>query len=726
MTTGTSAGHRLLTVMGALLGAAALCLLTESAIARMVGPDILLPFQAGRFLPGRMAREGAALVLCLALALTEQGRTLRARLWAALEKDRYRWLLSAVVTGLFLAWTLRVTVTSFMTSDEAGILSSIRSVPTQGPAGAANTFSNVLFCWLIGSLYAIDPDFWWYTGYHLAAIALSLTVIGRCILLLLRQRPHGPAEGVVIHALLCGGVFMYTAVELSFTVTPAVVGSAAVALVLCREKTPCRAGRVCADAASVLLMLLCYLQRKSTGQCLLCFFALAVGYQCLRIALDSGHRRAGRLAAVVCVLLAVLCLANGSDRVANSGSIARNGSYSAAESSRSQIVDFLIDDLTDEDFQSAGIPPELGTLLRGWFFMDERINTDTFNKLADAYHARQSADAQTGEDLPDSVVSYGKTLLTSIREDPQMLWRSLVLASLVCLAVGAAWYGGWRRCWPELLGCLCALGGACILLGYLIVQGRFPTRVFLVVILPAITTVLLLTLTAAGESAPGQRRRAPLGMIYLSAAAAAICCLASMYHVPHILDAATPADLFGQERATEDYADAHPDILFITNIYDGDLDPYHDSHYPANRDLWGDGGDTSRTEGRLYADAFFRDDVQFMYEQPSTIIPLLQYLTLDYGPVQARAVAKLTQTVAVADLDQVSPGRDYTGWYEQNGMTYYFRHGQALTGEQTIDGTAYTFAPAGAQAQLVAAPGPEGVIYTTDAYSLVAPEADRP
>ena len=84
-----------------------------------------------------------------------------------------------------------------------------------------------------------------------------------------------------------------------------------------------------------------------------------------------------------------------------------------------------------------------------------------------------------------------------------------------------------------------------------------------------------------------------------------------------------------------------------------------------------------------------------------------------------------TNTLFLADISRIAPAEpNYTGWYEQNGLTYYFRDGQALAGQQDIDGQSYTFAPAGAACQFAAAPGAEGAIYYTDAYSLVQPEAE--
>ena len=236
---------------------------------------------------------------------------------------------------------------------------------------------------------------------------------------------------------------------------------------------------------------------------------------------------------------------------------------------------------------------------------------------------------------------------------------------------------------------------------------------------------MLLTIPA-GQPDPDLspvRRRLAAGLSGALVPGLCVLCLLTVGAVPYTGSAVTRQEVFADQLAAEAWANGEPDTVFITNFLSQDADPFHDpAAYPANLSRWGGTGVTASAD-RHYADYFFADDVRFMYYQSSTLIPLMQYLTLDYGPVQALNTAKLTQNISVADLDRVTPGEGYTGWYEQNGMTYYFRDGQALTGEQTIDGKTYTFAPAGAQAQLAVAPGPAGVVFTTDAYSLVDPEA---
>lgn len=713
--------RKLLPILGAIVTALCLYWLSVTAATRSVavGPSGLFSLvPEGRPLMGRLIRLCVCVLLSFGLFLTPAGQKIRKALAAALARDAGRWLCSAVITALLFLWILRVTVLCYMTSDETGILSSVLAVANRGLAAGANSFSHVLFCGLLGGLYALFPHGYWYAWYHVAALLFSLVVIGRCILLKTSRLRWPFLCGVLLQAVFCGGMFLYAFAQLSFTVTPAVVGSAAVALVLCRHEVGSHRAGVILDVLGVLLMLLCYLQRPSTGRCLLCFWALAVAFQLVHLLRSSQARKPRQFLSLGVYTLAVLLLLGSCRLITRSGSYSSNAAYWRAESYRSLIMDYLIDDLTYEQFEQVGIPQELAVLLHGWYFMDERINTDTFKALADLYYTENpsaaSISAETAATLPEHLAA----LLSYIRSDPQMHWRAISLPALLILALAAFLRYG-REFWPEFLCSLFAMGGAFLLCLYLVIEGRFPTRVFLVVALPALVTMLLMALSVPGDIITPRKAPSLSVISGLSLAVLTLCAAQSVYTAPYTTEMASRETVFGDEWAIEDHLNANPNLLFITNIYDSNLDPFDPGLWAENERLWGDGGDTYRTD-RLYGPDFFRDDVRFLCQNPGYIMFMLQYLSLDNGPVQAVLTDALTQNVVVYDISQVSPGESYTGWYERNGFTYYFQDGQALTGTQIIDGAEYEFAPAGGASMMSVLNDDGGSsVYTTKAYSLI-------
>ena len=678
-----------------------------------LGPAVLFSFLAdGRLLPGRLAVLFLCVLFSLAYFLTSPGLRLRARLSRFAEKDGSLWLISLAVTALIVLWTLRVTVLSYMTNDDVYIIGTMVRTAENGLASAVTSFSHVLFCGMFAILYSLAPDVLWYLGYHVLALALSLVILGRCVLLKTRRLGWSTTSGLLMLSCV-HGLFLYSFAELSFTVTPAVVGSAAIALILCRSDVPRRGTRAALDIVGAVLMLLCYMQRPVSGRCVLCFWGVACAYHLLRLFLDSPGNRVRRMLSFAPYILAVLLLLGGARGMTRSDTYRQSSEYATAEHYRSLVVDYLIDDITFEEYESVGIPQELAVMLHGWYFMDERITTETFRELVNTHYANNADNA--------SPVSLIRQFVSSVLSDPQTAYRMAALL-LLFLASLAALIRCRRKYLPAFLTALCACGGAAILWLYLVSEGRFPIRVFLVVYDPALTLVLLSALTAPDGSAPAPPDRERAGSVpeALIVFCFYIACILCVSIVPHIQESVSHDDVFAEEMAVERYVGEQPETTFITNIYETNLDPIHSTTYPRNKVLWGACGDTYRSD-RLYADAFFRDDTLFLCQKPGYIQFLLQYLTLDFGPVCAEMKDHLIHDIVIYDVAQITPGEDYTGWYEQNGMTYYFENGQAVSGEKIIDGREYSFAPFGSASTLVIRDG-DSTIYTTDAYSLISGE----
>ena len=693
---------------------------------RIFGLGELFSFASeGVFLPGKLIVLCVSVALCLFLGLTAFGCSLRERLNKASKKDWVLWLMSLAVVIVFFLWTLRITVLSFMTNDDTALLRTFAGIPAYGLDYASDSFAHIFFCGLMSLFYRLDPEGWWYTGYHLVAIFCSCTIIGRCILLKTRRHGWPVLAGCLVHFFLCMGAIMYPLSELSFTVTPAIVGSAAVALVLCRHETEKKAARVALDIVSIVLMMLCYLHRPEVGYVVLCFWALAVAYQAIKTILIRHPQWKKRLLSLGLCVIVVLILVFVS-RAIKFSDATYDMDYWNAEYYRSMVMDYLMNDLTAEEFEAAGIPYELYTLLQNWYFMDERISTENFQNLVDLYYTTPAQQISTeSSPLLSSLFRALTELIESLCSGT--LRPCLTILSVLLLALSALSfirYG--RKYWLEFLCALCALGGALVISLYQVMKGRFLLRVFLVAFIPAIITILLSTLSLP-ETLPHSRRKSPKWLSALSILLIIGCfslCSITTHVVPYSDTAATREDVFNTQWQVESYANEHADILFITNSTTQNLDPLHGGSYPTNIKLWGGTGVTA-SSNRLYDGDFFRDDIRLMFETPGYpgyVMILLQFLTLDNGPVYAVDEAHLTDTIFIFDFEQISPADDYTGWYEWNGMTYYFENGQALTGTHVIDGTEYNFAPVGSQSPMFYLETTEGNIYTTKAYSLITPE----
>ena len=725
---------------GLVLCAAVLFWLWRTAYERRVFGlrRLFVFFEDGAFLAVPALLLGLAVLFAAALLCADSGRRLCRRAAGLADRSWGRWLLAFGVTSLIVLWGMRVTVTSYMTNDDVFFLQAVVRVPDEGPGVLSGTFSHILFGRLLGALYALAPAAPWYVGYHLGLLFCSFVVLGRCILLRTRGNPGAVLWGCAAHFALCGGVFLAAWAQLSFTVTPAVAGSAAVALVLSRHALPTRRGRVASDIGCTVLMLLCYMQRSQTGMALLCFWGLAMAYAAVKRMGESGFqiRRFLGLGAAALSLLALIAALH---RYTTANPY-YDGSYWNAEYYRALVMDYLSGSLTYEHYAAAGIPRELATSLHGWFFMDKRVDTALFRALAEIW---QSSAAGAG--AAAGLAGLPAQLALQLREEPNMLYRALAGLCALLMAVCAFVRRG-RRGWPELVCAAAAAGGALSMCLYLSYEGRIPLRAFLVPVLPACVTMLLMALcpadTMAAEGEEGgdaavpapdtgeetapevalsvRRGRLTRGAAVLSGGAFLVCCILSAHATPTAAEPLTRADLFSDQWTVEAYASARPEIVFVTNMYADNLDPFHSAVYPGNLVLWGAMGDTARpAEERLYADAFFREDVRFLCRNPAYVSFLLQYLTLDFGPVAAGVQDRLTDQIVVYALSRILPPDGGDGWYEWNGLRYYFRGGQALSGAQIVDGVPCEFGLPGADSPMTAVSLPEGTVYTTDAYRLL-------
>ena len=660
----------------------------------------------------------AALLTAAFFFLTAAGQELRVRLARVFCTEGGLWLASLLVTGFFVLWAFRVTVASYMTNDDVYYLQAVVDVPEEGLSAVAGTFSHILFGGLFGLLYGLAPEVWWYIGYHLFILTLSLCVIGRCVLLKARNGGSSLLWGSVLHFALCCGMFLIAYAQISFTVTPAAAGSAAAALMLCRHELRTRGGRAVSDIGSVVLLALCYMQRSQTGLALLCFWALAAVYQCVKL-LSPGRKKRliGLGVTAVCAAAVIFFL-----RRFQTSNPYYDASYWNAEYYRSMVMDYLSGSLTAEQYAAAGVPSELAVLLHGWYFMDERVTTELFRTLV-----QLSAESRAASNAAAGSLTMLLTMAEQLRGDPNILYRSLICTSLLIMTAAALLRHG-RRYWLEFCCALAAFGGAFLMCLYLSAEGRFPLRAFLVPALPAAVTMLLMALTVPEtdrDLPPPPRRRIADALALVSAAGFLLCSALAAHSTPTAAEALSREDLFSNQWIVEACAEEHPDITYITNMYADNLDPFHSAVYPENLVLWGAMGDTARpAEERLYADAFFREDVRFLCQNPAYVSFLLQYLTLDYGPAAALDEAHLTNAIYVYDLTRIVPAEGEDGWYDWNGALYYFRDGNALTGTQSIDGAAYEFAAPGASSPMTVVSAPEGTYYTTGAYRLLEGDAE--
>lgn len=148
-------------------------------------------------------------------------------------------VLMAVMT-LIIAWAIMPI--RFETNDDTGILMFLTGAKTGHPT-AETIFCNVLWGWLVSSLYSLNESIPWYTGIYMVLTLVVMTIV--CYLCLeLLQRTDTSNELNKKRLILGGGVFYalffsvfcYYTVIFQFTTIAAMCGMGAILIMIMSNK----------------------------------------------------------------------------------------------------------------------------------------------------------------------------------------------------------------------------------------------------------------------------------------------------------------------------------------------------------------------------------------------------------------------------------------------------------------------------------------------------------
>lgn len=283
----------------------------------------------------------------------------------------------------------------------------------------------------------------------------------------------------------------------------------------------------------------------------------------------------------------------------------------------------------EDIYKTIGWSKNLYDLSQGWFFMDSKINKDSFQILN-----------QCTEDFRDKASS--KERLYSAGVYLKQIWtyiptvRILLISELSMLAY---------FCWISFLkkdkllfvkasSVACASG---LMIVYLCLKGRLPLRAFQVCVLPAI--IILYTMFLEFRSRTFIEKSMKMYVMLI----AGICMIGNI-HLAHINSSAWDIGI-DLRMNMEKYAIQHPENIYVydsTMSYGAGPFVTYPVEKPTNYIFWG--GSTMfspiyerqiRLNGKntLYSDAFFDKNVYFASQRDIDDSSLIKYLTEEYGEV---------------------------------------------------------------------------------------------
>lgn len=542
------------------------------------------------------------------------------------------WLWGAGITALLWGFLLCFSDIYFAANDDQFIL---RAMTGFQPGGAPDFHPFLLgfYVYPLRWLQRFFPGVAWYSLLELLLLALALTVILKSLLQCWLRAGRRLRTGLLLcagYAALYGSNYL---ARVTFTVTGAMLGAAAVAQILsidCQSASDRSLLR--AMTLAILLLILCYGLRQLSLVPVLGYCGIAFLLRfCSFFGFGKQTKRSAR-PMLVAAGLALLILGGLFAGRALEIRLKQKQDALQWQQARSQVLDYInLKSLPSEALESVGWTDEQRILLDKWNTMDEAISTEALRSVRKNWYNSETT------------TTAGAAIEDLRWRSPWFVQTMVVLFGLGLFALFCAFRN--RRENPWLPLALLMTGLLCFLFFcYLALKGRLPYRAVTVALLPAAAMVFCLL----GECPlPTARKgwRAALGILLaVSMAAPLPALLGAVRRRRSPWDYNAHADMDAQ-------ALTHPDLLLIYStelVNDMRMFPDTSQGVPQNLTFWGGwsrGSDEYNAklaafglDGEHFTAAdWLRPELRFISLKEEPDETLLAYLRSELGTIQWEA-----------------------------------------------------------------------------------------
>ena len=562
------------------------------------------------------------------------GKNAQRRLHGLTHRNSARscWLWGAGITALLWGFLLCFSDIYFAANDDQFIL---RAMTGFQPGGTPDFHPFLLgfYVYPLRWLQRFFPGVAWYSLLELLLLALALTVILKSLLQCWLRAGRRLRTGLLLcagYAALYGSNYL---ARVTFTVTGAMLGAAAVAQILsidCQSASDRSLLR--AMTLAILLLILCYGLRQLSLVPVLGYCGIAFLLRfCSFFGFGKQTKRSAR-PMLVAAGLALLILGGLFAGRALEIRLKQKQDALQWQQARSQVLDYInLKSLPSEALESVGWTDEQRILLDKWNTMDEAISTEALRSVRKNWYNSETT------------TTAGAAIEDLRWRSPWFVQTMVVLFGLGLFALFCAFRN--RRENPWLPLALLMTGLLCFLFFcYLALKGRLPYRAVTVALLPAAAMVFCLL----GECPlPTARNgwRAALGILLaVSMAAPLPALLGAVRRRRSPWDYNAHADMDAQ-------ALTHPDLLLIYStelVNDMRMFPDTSQGVPQNLTFWGGwsrGSDEYNAklaafglDGEHFTAAdWLRPALRFISLKEAPDEALLAYLRSELGPVEWEA-----------------------------------------------------------------------------------------
>ena len=526
------------------------------------------------------------------------------------------WLWGAGITALLWGFLLCFSDIYFAANDDQFIL---RAMTGFQPGGTPDFHPFLLgfYVYPLRWLQRFFPGVAWYSLLELLLLALALTVILKSLLQCWLRAGRRLRTGLLLcagYAALYGSNYL---ARVTFTVTGAMLGAAAVAQILsidCQSASDRSLLR--AMTLAILLLILCYGLRQLSLVPVLGYCGIAFLLRfCSFFGFGKQTKRSAR-PMLVAAGLALLILGGLFAGRALEIRLKQKQDALQWQQARSQVLDYInLKSLPSEALESVGWTDEQRILLDKWNTMDEAISTEALRSVRKNWYNSETT------------TTAGAAIEDLRWRSPWFVQTMVVLFGLGLFALFCAFRN--RRENPWLPLALLLTGLLCFLFFcYLALKGRLPYRAVTVALLPAAAMVFCLL----GECGLPRLRKSGAAVLCAVLALGMIDPMSAM--LPVLKRQRSPWD-YNTHADMDAQALAHPDLLLIYStelVNDMRMFPDMSQGVPQNLTFW---GGWSRGSDEYNAKlAAFGLDISLKEEPDET---LLAYLRSELGNVQWEA-----------------------------------------------------------------------------------------
>ena len=548
------------------------------------------------------------------------------------------WLWGAGITALLWGFLLCFSDIYFAANDDQFIL---RAMTGFQPGGTPDFHPFLLgfYVYPLRWLQRFFPGVAWYSLLELLLLALALTVILKSLLQCWLRAGRRLRTGLLLcagYAALYGSNYL---ARVTFTVTGAMLGAAAVAQILsidCQSASDRSLLR--AMTLAILLLILCYGLRQLSLVPVLGYCGIAFLLRfCSFFGLGKQTKRSAR-PMLVAAGLALLILGGLFAGRALEIRLKQKQDALQWQQARSQVLDYInLKSLPSEALESVGWTDEQRILLDKWNTMDEAISTEALRSVRKNWYNSETT------------TTAGAAIEDLRWRSPWFVQTMVVLFGLGLFALFCAFRN--RRENPWLPLALLMTGLLCFLFFcYLALKGRLPYRAVTVALLPAAAMVFCLL----GECPlPTARKgwRAALGILLaVSMAAPLPALLGAVRRRRSPWDYNAHADMDAQSLA-------HPELLLIYStelVNDMRMFPDTSQGVPQNLTFWG-GWSRGSEEYTAKLAAFGLDGEHFT--AADWLRPALRFISLKEAPDEALLAYRRSELGPVEwEAEKVSAG----------------------------------------------------------------------